>query len=259
MLERKQKRYTLYKVGIIGVGWVGKSVKMLFPEAIVYDPAQNFTDETAFNADFIFICVPTPLKNNKLDCSIVQEVIDKCSKDSVIILRSTVTPGFCDSQKHKIVFIPEYFGETINHPMKETSFMIIGGNPENRRRTIELYQTVLNANVSLRQVSNYEAEVIKLSENRAIAFKVAQCQELYNACEKAKVDYYTIRDAVYGDDPRFNLWWTFIYPNKRGFDSKCLPKDVYGWCAWAESVGLDPKLTKKLLEVNDELINSNPK
>lgn len=171
-------------------------------------------------------------------------------------------PGTCDRLEKlgkKIVFIPEYFGETINHPMKETSFMIIGGNPENRRRTIELYQTVLNANISLRQLSNYEAEVIKLSENRAIAFKVAQCQELYDACEKAGVDYYTIRDAVYGDDPRFNLWWTFVYPEKRGFSSKCLPKDVYGWAAWAESLGLEPKLTRKLLEVNDELVRNNPK
>jgi len=50
--------------------------------------------------------------------------------------------------------------------------------------------------VTIRQVSLEEAEVVKLSENRAIAFKVAQCQELYDACEAAEVDYYTIRDVV---------------------------------------------------------------
>jgi UDP-glucose 6-dehydrogenase len=85
---------------------------------------------------------------------------------------------------------------------------------------------------------------------------VAQCQELYDVCEKAGIDYYTIRDAVYGDDPRFNLWFTFIYPNARGFDSKCIPKDVYGWASWAESLGYSPELTRKMLEVNDRYIKA---
>jgi UDP-glucose 6-dehydrogenase len=94
-------------------------------------------------------------------------------------------------------------------------------------------------------MSNYEAEVVKLTENRAIMFKVMQCQELYDACEKHGIDYYTIREAVYGDDPRFNLWFSAIY-EQRGTFSKCIPKDVYAWQAWAET-----KLTKDLLEFND--------
>ena len=81
-------------------------------------------------------------------------------------------------------------------------------------------------------------------ENRAIMFKVMQCQELYDACESHGVDYYTIRDAVYGDDPRFNLWWTAIY-EQRGANSKCIPKDVYAWSSWAGT-----ELTEKILEFN---------
>jgi UDP-glucose 6-dehydrogenase len=102
-----------------------------------------------------------------------------------------------------------------------------------------------------------EAEVIKFTENRAIFYKVVQCQELYDACEAANIDYYTIRDAVYGDDPRMNLWFTFVYPNARGANSKCIPKDVYAWCAWAESVGIDPIATKELLKYNENLIKGN--
>jgi UDP-glucose 6-dehydrogenase len=78
---------------------------------------------------------------------------------------------------------------------------------------------------------------------------------LYDACEKNGVDYYKIRDAVYGDDPRFNLWFTFIFPHKRGFNSKCIPKDVYAWNEWAGK----PDLTTKLLEVNDVLVSNNTK
>jgi UDPglucose 6-dehydrogenase len=230
----------------------------LFPEALIHDPHQGLISKE--KADVAFVCVPTPLKDGKLDSSIVEQVV-KDSQEDLIIIRSTIMPGTCESLELKfnknIVYQPEYLGESVNHSMsdqKARTFMILGGRPMNRRKAIELYQTTYNANINIRQVTHYEAEVIKLSENRAISFKVVQCQELYDACEKAGVDYYTIREAVYGDDPRFNLWWTFIYPNKRGAKSKCLPKDVYGWAAWAESVGVDPEITKAILKKNAKWI-----
>lgn len=244
-------------VKIYGFGWVGRAMQTLFPDALIHDPNQGMVSEEP--VDVAFVCVPTPLVDGRLDTSIVEEVIRTCNAD-LIIVRSTVMPGTCDKFLDKnIVFQPEYLGETTSHPMtdqKSRPFIILGGTPENRRKAIELYQTTYNANINIRQVTNYEAEVIKLTENRAIAFKVAQCQELYDVCEKAGIDYYTIRDAVYGDDPRFNLWWTFVFPDQRGFNSKCIPKDVYGWTSWAESLGYTPELTNKMLEVNDRYINA---
>lgn len=257
------------KVKIYGYGWVGKAMHSLFPDAEIHDPEQRFHSD--IKCDVAFVCVPTPLKNGRLDTSIVEDVVRNAQED-LIVVRSTVMPGTCNRMSveldpednyppiyKKIVFQPEYLGETVNHPMtdqKNRPFIILGGNPEDRRSVIELYQHVYNADIKIRQVSCLEAEIIKLTENRAIAFKVAQCQELYDVCEKAGVDYYAIRDAVYGDDPRFNLWWTFVYPDKRGFNSKCIPKDVYGWCAWAESCGFDPVLTKAMLKENQKYLCS---
>ena len=246
----------MVSIKIYGYGWVGKAMETLFPDAHIQDPQQGLIYDK--KCDVAFICVPTPLVDGKLDTSIVEEVIKNCEED-LIICRSTVMPGTCDKYPNKnIVFQPEYLGETANHPMTNQharQFVILGGTPENRTKAIELYQTVYNANTTFREVTAYEAEVIKLTENRAIAFKVAQCQELYDVCEKAGLNYNTIREAVYSDDPRFNLWWTFVIPSKRGFNSKCIPKDVYGWASWAESVGYNPELTNKLLEVNDKYIN----
>lgn len=243
-------------VKIYGIGWVGKAVQSLFPEAIIHDPPQGYMDSR--KAGVAFICVPTPnLEDGSLDMSFVEEVVQDCGED-LIVIRSTLQPGTCDrlegEYKKNICFVPEYLGETVAHPLldeTERKFLIIGGKPENRRKLIELYQGVYNANITIRQVTNLEAEVIKLSENRAIAFKVAECQELYDACEQVGVDYYTVRDAVYGDDPRFNLWWTFIYPNKRGFNSKCIPKDVLAWASWAN----DSELTDALLKYNQRLLD----
>jgi UDPglucose 6-dehydrogenase len=245
---------------IIGYGWVGKAMHKLFPNAYIYDISIDSTQEKASMVDVAFICVPSPGSGGKLDTSIVEEVISWCDA-GVLVIRSTVNPGDTDKWIKKygkrILVQPEYLGETVAHPLlnpSERKFLIIGGKPKCRRKLINLYTQVYNANVTIKQVSAREAEVIKLSENRAIAFKVAQCQELYDVCEKANLDYYTVREAVYGDDPRFNLWWTFIFPDNRGFSSKCIPKDVYAWCAWAESLGYSPKITKSILEKNKEWI-----
>jgi UDPglucose 6-dehydrogenase len=252
------------EIAIIGEGWVGRSMIEMFPKSVIYDAPRHIGSRTLVNTcEVAFVCVPTPnMEDGSLDTSIVEEVVEWCETD-LIVIRSTVNPGTTDKLvaggKH-IVMQPEYLGETPAHPMlhpKERPFMVIGGEPEDRRKLINLYTGVYNANTSIRQVTALEAEVIKLSENRAIAFKVAQCQELYDVCEAAGVDYYTIRDTVYGDDPRFNLWFTFIYPEQRGMDSKCIPKDVYAWAAWAESLGYQPEITTAILNKNLDWLKLN--
>src|SRR3990167_6026282 len=173
------------KIGICGYGWVGKSMKDLFPDAYVYDPllfpeqlqedAKGFINE----CDITFVCVPTPvIGEGKLDTSIVEEVISWC-QSPLLIIRSTVNPGDCDSWTTKygkqIVFQPEYLGESHSHPLldpKNRPFLVLGGSPEALEKAINLYATIYNANTTIRQVTLLEAEVIKLTENRAIAFKV---------------------------------------------------------------------------------------
>lgn len=258
------------KVAIIGYGWVGKAMHNLFPDAVVYDPILYGSDnkittndkDVVNQCDVAFIGVPTPhINEGKLDTSIVEKIVSWCDCETIVV-RSTVNPGDCDrwskEYNRNIVMQPEYLGETPAHPFLDASlrkFIIIGGEEKYRRKLIELYTKVYNANITITQTTALEAEVIKLSENRAIFYKVMQCQELYDVCELAGVDYYTIRDSVYGDDPRFNLWWTFIYPDARGANSKCIPKDVYAWSAWAESVGYAPEMTRALLNRNKKWIS----
>lgn len=244
-------------IGIIGYGVIGKAVHKLFPDAIAYDK----TDSTNAEFDYAFVCVSTPHNHNGvgLDMSIVEEVVKLYDAD-IFVICSTLQPGTADmlagKYNKRIVIQPEYFGESTAHPLTDLAkqpFLILGGDKEDVDKVIQLYQTVYNANTRIRRVTRLEAEVIKLSENRAIAFKVAQCQELYDACLATGVDYNTVREAVYGDDPRFNLWWTFVYPDRRGFNSKCIPKDVYGWQHWAG----DAPLTSALLKYNEKLIGSS--
>lgn len=43
-----------------------------------------------------------------------------------------------------------------------------------------------------------------------------------------------------------------LIPNFKPF----IPKDVYAWCAWAESLGYKPEVTRDLLKANKKWIAS---
>jgi len=234
-------------------------MKELFPNAVVDDPILGLNPEET--CDVAFVCVPTPsLAEKELDISIVESVVRR-AEEPLIIIRSTVMPGTTDrlvkETGKRIIFQPEYIGETTQSGLmnqRARQFVILGGKDEDTERAIEVYHQIYNATLHIRQTTAYEAEVIKLSENRAIMFKVMQCQELYDVCKIAGLNYNTVREAVYSDDPRFNMWFTFVYPEKRGCLTSCLPKDIYGWAAWAESLGYEPNLTRSMLEENKKYI-----
>jgi UDPglucose 6-dehydrogenase len=249
-------------VGIVGYGVLGKQMHKLFPDALVYDKYGSLKQDLS-GCTIAFIAVPTNLKGTVLDELEIEDAVNNCGAE-VLVIRSAVNPGFSDLMTKKygkrIVVQPEYFGETVNHPFAtggQPPFMVLGGEPKDRRTVIDAYASVYHSNITIRQVTALEAEVIKLSENRAIFYKLMQIQELYDACEAAGVDFYTVRDAVYGDDPRFDLWWSFVYEDRRGANSKCLPKDVFAWESWAASHGVDTSPIKSLLEYNNRLLRKS--
>jgi UDPglucose 6-dehydrogenase len=260
------------KIGIIGYGVVGQAINNLFQGIVdvgVYDKHKTLTfNETLEDAEVVFICVPTNIcdslnPDGGLFMGNVYEAVSNIQTSSIIVICSTMNVGTADilakKFKCRIVVQPEYLGESPGHPFKDlhdASFIILGGDKEDVDIVRELYQKIYNATIKIRHVTRKEAEIIKLSENRAIAFKIAQCQELYDVCKKAGVDYYTIREAVYGDDLRFNLWFTNVYEKQRGFLSKCLPKDVYSWKHWSLQNNYFPRLTESVLTYNESLLKT---
>ena len=71
------------KVGIIGFGFVGKALKNGLQENLStyeVDPAlnTNIDELKEFSPDIIFICVPTPMNDDKTqDISILNNVIEE--------------------------------------------------------------------------------------------------------------------------------------------------------------------------------------
>jgi len=246
-------------IGIVGYGMVGRAQHRLFPDAVVCDEPLGLGSREEINqCEVVFVCVPTPMApDGSCDLSTIEDVISwvRCS---LIIIRSTIPPGTTDRLKREygkaIVFQPEHLGETPDHPladMRQRPFLILGGERTDTNRAIQIYQQVYNASVTMRQMSSIEAEMAKYLANRHIAFKVAECNEAYDLCQALGIDWNIVREAVYQDDPRMSPYWTFVYPENRGFGGKCIPKDLNALCHLARQMGIPLEISEKILKVNE--------
>lgn len=247
-------------IGIIGYGHVGQAMSKLFPDAVIYDKYQNINYPAIINlCDIAFICVPTPMaEDGSCDTKEVEEVISWCTCKCIVI-RSTVPIGFTErmSKKYKkeLVFQPEYYGETANHPFADLSkqnWLIFGGNKSGINMAIEAYQTVRDANVSIYTCTSGEAEMAKYMENAFLATKVVFCNEMYDVCTAYGLDYNVVRE-LWTADPRIGKSHTFVYKNNRGYSGSCLPKDIQALYVQGKEQNVDMTLTEAVIERNKTL------
>ena len=109
------------KIGIIGLGFVGKSINKSFNlkniETEVYDKYKNIgTFNNILYTKFLFLCLPTPFE--EISCKYnIEEIIKTLEKlvdyKGLIILKSTVEPEttnkLSDKFRHlKICHNPEF-------------------------------------------------------------------------------------------------------------------------------------------------------
>jgi UDPglucose 6-dehydrogenase len=245
-------------VGIVGCGFVGRSLLKLFGPCEVYDPAQHRTDKAAINrCRFAFVCVPTPTgPDGECDVSIVEETVWWVESDNIVI-RSTVAPGTTDRLRRetgkRIIFQPEYIGETVAHPLLDhqaQGFSVLGGPMEDTSHVADLYKGLYHASHRFYFCPALTAELAKYMENAFYATKVTFCNEFFDIARTFGVDYNELRE-IWLADPRISRDHTFVYPDDRGFGGKCLPKDTRAIIAVCEQEGFTPELLKTVMDVND--------
>lgn len=251
------------KLSIIGYGHVGRAMHLLFPHANVYDKwLDKGTPAEVNGADLAFVCVPTPmLDHGACDTTIVEEVLGWLLAE-VIVLRSTVPVGFSDEWAKKtgkrIVFQPEYYGETVDHPfanLSERTWITLGGEPKDRDRVVRAYQSVYNSELKIMLTDAKTAELAKYMENCFLALKVTFCNEFYDLAQAYQINYHELRE-VWLADPRMGRSHTFVYEQERGFSGKCLPKDVNALIAMANEKHANVDLMKAVIQKNETLRNS---
>ena len=111
------------RIGIMGFGFLGRALLhgfMLHADIKIYDKYDNTYDsleETVSESDFIFVGVPTPMKESgEQDLSSIYDTVKNINRAAksrkVIVLRSTIIPGTTRScadkyRKHDFVFCPD--------------------------------------------------------------------------------------------------------------------------------------------------------
>ncbi|QGQ95584.1 hypothetical protein EHS13_12175 [Paenibacillus psychroresistens] len=250
------------QIAIIGYGHVGKAMHQIFPGAAVYDEGLNIGNKAdLLDSHIAFVCVPTPmLPNGECDSSIVEEVVGWIDAE-VIVLRSTVPVGFTTYLQEKtgkrIVFQPEYYGETVDHPFADLGsrkWITLGGSPEDIAVVVGVYQKVHNAELKIMTSDAKTAELAKYMENCFLALKVTFCNEFYDIAQAHGIQYHELRE-LWLADPRMGHSHTFVYEDDRGFGGKCLPKDVNALIALADKKAVNVDLMKTILAKNNGLRN----
>jgi UDPglucose 6-dehydrogenase len=215
------------------------------------------TDRQVINlCQFAFICVPTPpAPDGSCDTSIVEETVQWCQSE-IIVIRSTVAPGTTDRLRRqtgkRIVFQPEYAGETAAHPLLDhhaQGFSVLGGPIEDTSPVADLYKRFYHASHRFHFCTAICAELTKYMENTFYATKVTFCNEWYDIAAAFGVDYNELRETWLAD-PRISRDHTFVYPDNRGFSGKCLPKDIAAIVKAATDKGRDTELLKAVVAVN---------
>jgi UDPglucose 6-dehydrogenase len=252
------------RVGVIGLGRVGQSVRELFaPHADVVGWDQKdrlpYPAPELARCDFAVVCVDTPTgADGRADISAVAAATRAlpCAR---VLLKSTVPPGttaqLSDTSGRPICFWPEYVGESsyfnphFPSHIDEIPFVIIGGPEAERRWYIDRLLPVLGPTKTYFQCSSTEAELIKYAENSYFATKITFVNEFRRICEAFGTDWHTVREG-WLLDPRVEPMHTAAFEQEPGFGGRCLPKDVQAIVTAAADRDYEASLLAEVLASN---------
>jgi UDPglucose 6-dehydrogenase len=230
-----------YNVGIIGYGFVGESQAFAFApvsDIKIFDidktKATHTLDEV-LQQDFIFVCLPTPMKQNgEQDLSYIENFfggIGLHNTNAIFVLKSTVLPNTTkqlnDKYPFNIVFCPEFLTEkNAKLDMLTQSRIILGGHIDLTLKVQSLFEARFG-NKHYILTDSTSAEVIKYMCNNFLSVKVSFVNEYYDLVQKLGADWDNVIEG-FVSDPRIGNSHTQTpgHDGKRGFGGTCFPKDI---------------------------------
>lgn len=174
------------------------------------------------SASFYIITVPTPYNpaTKKIDSSYVvkavQQVIDSCLKETIIVIESTVSPGTIDHHVRPLLMRKSAQGKTI-HIVHAPERILPGrmiAELRNNARTIgaddpvtaeivkKVYQSFCAGEIVLTDIRS--AELSKVVENTYRDINIAFANELTKMCNFADLDVHEIISLA-NRHPRVNI------------------------------------------------------
>ncbi len=261
-------------VGIWGAGVVGGATGKLFehtcPDKVEvryydkYKPCTHSREDVA-KCDFIFICLPTPMKRTGAICldyiySAFAELRSlNLSYGKEVIIRSTSVSGSSDYlasiySEFNVSFMPEFLTE--KDPIGDTlnaSRVIIGAACDDSYNRLEkLFRHAYPA-VPIVRLTRIEAETIKYMHNVMLMMSIMTANEIFLICDKIGVDYQKLQPLLAYDKRLGTFTKVPGHDGDFGAGGKCFPKDINAFIHLAESKGYTPNILKAGNALNNEI------
>ena len=214
----------------------------------------------------VFIAVGTPQGNDGgADLSFVQEVargIARSMKDyKVVVTKSTVPMGtgamirklIREEQPSPVEFSvasnPEFLreGSAIEDFMRPNRVVIGADDPRAIEILKELYNPLFLIEAPFVITTVISSEMIKYASNAFLATKISYINDIAHLCEKVGADVHDVAKGM-GLDHRIGR--LFLHPGP-GYGGSCFPKDTLAILKVAQDRGLDLKVIRAAVEVND--------
>jgi nucleotide sugar dehydrogenase len=242
-------------IGIVGQGFVGSAIRAgleahhnIFTYDIDKEKCNNTHEQVCENSEIIFVCVPTPMRNDgscdtRILESAIDDVYDKCYKTGtfpVLIIKSTVPPGTTKriNGKYKdmtVLFSPEFLTEANSFEDFKNQNRIIIGVPDydstivsfEGEKVERMFKKAFKEKTLTQIVDSGEAEMCKYFINCFLSTKVIFANQMYDICNSAGIDYDNVKGLSLLDLRIGKSHMMVPGPDgDRGFGGHCFPKDL---------------------------------
>jgi len=242
------------KIAIIGYGPVGRAQHLVFDDinVSIHDPAAGYNADWQ-DADFVFLCVPTPeADSGRCDTSVLEHYLTM-PVNTVWIIRSTCPPEFLKywSQRVKLVYMPEFLTErSWQKDAVNPVALVLGGDLILTKSVEDLFKThsvFREDRFNFTHTTAEYASLLKYTANTWFATKVTLLNYLYDYCQHHGLDY-NVLEKLLGEDPRIGPTHLQVPgpDGLRGFGGKCFPKDLRAMIDFFDQAGIDHKLLKQV-------------
>ena len=255
-----------FKVGVIGNGFVGEAQAFAFAPTTnlrIYDldPLRSSHSlEEILECQFIFVCVPTPMKKDgSQDTSYIETVFETATPGPIYIIKSTILPGTTEKlskqyPKLDIVFSPEFLTErTAKLDMLTQARIVLGGKKNITSVVKKLFEQRFK-NRHIIETNSTTAEYIKYMNNTFFASKVSIMNEFYRLANHLGVDWETALYGFVSDQRIGDSHLNVPGPDgKLGFGGTCFPKDINAFISFAKKNNVNMNVLEAAWKTNLEV------
>ena len=218
-------------------------------------------------AEAVFVAVGTPARrgDGHADLTYVFEAVRELSKvlkgPVVVITKSTVPVGTGDRITEilaeegapagtSVASNPEFLREgAAIRDFKIPDRIVVGAEDEKAREVLrEIYRPLFLNQAPILFTGRRTAELTKYAANAFLAVKITFINEIANLCEAVDAD---VQDVARGIGLDNRIGPKFLHPGP-GYGGSCFPKDTLALLQTAVDAGVEQRIVKTVVDVNDD-------